>query len=383
MQVYLDNSATTKPYKEAVEKMIDALNEHFANPSSMYRPAMEVEKMVDEARQSVARVIGARKEEIFFTSGGTEANNMAIKGAVHFLKKRKRHVITTVIEHPSVLNTVKRLEHEGFEVQYVSVDSNGIVNLDEIKDSIRDDTAIISVMAVNNEVGSVQPVAEIGDIAKQKGALFHVDAVQGYGKVDLDVTSLNVDMMSLSAHKIHGPKGSGGLYVRKGVRIEPLMDGGGQEGDMRSGTENVPGIVGFGVAARISWENAVRYREYMMCLKKRLWNGLRENVEDCFVNGPPVEKGAPHILNVSFLGIRGEVLLHALEEKGIYVSTGSACSSRKRGISHVLKSMGLPQDRIESAIRFSLCPLNTEEEIDYTVDVLKDIVLEYRKFYRR
>lgn len=383
MQVYLDNSATTKPYKEVVEAMIYALNERYENPSSMYRPAMEVEKMVENARFNIAKVIGAKKEEIFFTSGGTEANNTAIKGAAYLLKKRKNHIITTTIEHPSVLNAVMRLEAEGFKVSYIDVDVNGIVDLNEIKDKINDSTALISVMAVNNEIGSIQPIKDIGDIAKEKDVLFHVDAVQGYGKIVLDVKDLNVDLMSISGHKIHGPKGIGAIYIKRGVKIQPLLDGGGQEGNVRSGTENVPGIIGFGVAAEICHKNMDKYSDYMMTLKKRLWYGLKDNISDCFINGPDVEKGAPHILNISFIGVKGEVLLHALEEKGVYVSTGSACSSHKRGVSHVLKNLGLSDDRIESAIRFSLSPFNTCEEVDYTVNVLIDLVREYRKFYRR
>ncbi|SHE82507.1 cysteine desulfurase [Caldanaerobius fijiensis DSM 17918] len=383
MQVYLDNSATTKPYKEVVEAMIYALNERYENPSSMYRPAMEAEKMIENARLNIAKVIGAKKEEIFFTSGGTEANNTAIKGAAYLLKKRKNHIITTTIEHPSVLNAVMRLEAEGFKVSYIGVDVNGIVDLNEIKDKINDSTALISVMAVNNEIGSIQPIKDIGDIAKEKGVLFHVDAVQGYGKIVLDMRDLNVDLMSISGHKIHGPKGIGAIYIKRGVKIQPLLDGGGQEGNVRSGTENVPGIIGFGVAAEICHKNMDKYSDYMMTLKKRLWYGLKDNISDCFINGPDVEKGAPHILNISFVGVKGEVLLHALEEKGVYVSTGSACSSHKRGVSHVLKNLGLSDDRIESAIRFSLSPFNTCEEVDYTVNVLIDLVREYRKFYRR
>lgn len=383
MEVYLDNSATTKPYKEVVKAMFDVLDEHYANPSSMYKPAIEVEKMVEVARGSVARVIGAKREEMFFTSGGTESNNMAIKGVVHLLKNRKNHIITTAVEHPSVLNTAKRLESEGFEVTYLRVDSSGVIDLNELMDKITEKTALVSIMAVNNEIGSIQPIKDIGNITRQKGILFHVDAVQGYGKMVLDVEDLNIDLMSISGHKIHGPKGIGALYIRKGIKLQPLLDGGGQERGLRSGTENVPGIVGFGVAAEITYENKDKYCQYMMDLKKRLWDGLKKNINDCFLNGPDVEEGAPNILNVSFVGVRGEVLLHALEEKGVYVSTGSACSSHKRGTSHVLKSLGLPDDRIESAIRFSFSAFNTYDEIDYAVEVLTDLVKEYRKFYRR
>lgn len=384
MQVYLDNIATTKPYKEVISRMASGMEKYYANPSSMYSPAIEVDKQILNARRDISTTIRCGEKEIYFTSGGTESNNIALKGISYALKSGKNHIITSKIEHPSVLNTAKSLMDAGFEVTFVDCDENGVIDADKINEAVKNETALISIMAVNNEVGSVQPIKKIGQVAKSKGVPFHVDAVQAFMKIPIDVNEMNIDFMSTSAHKIHGPKGIGFLYKRDSARILPLMEGGGQQSNLRSGTENTPGIIGFDEAVKISYRNMKENIMRMKALKRRLWDGIQD-IDDAVLNGPDISGGnsAPHILNVSFLGTRGETVLHSLEGKGIYVSTGSACSSHKKGLSHVLKSMGLSDERILSAVRFGFTAENTAEEIDYTVDALKDVVKECRKFYRR
>ncbi|MGB9809270.1 MAG: aminotransferase class V-fold PLP-dependent enzyme, partial [Caldanaerobacter sp.] len=310
-------------------------------------------------------------------------DNLALIGVAESLKKRGNHIISSTIEHPSILNVLKFLEESGFKVTYIEVDKKGKVNPEDVENAINDKTILISIMAVNNEIGTIEPIEEIASIAKRNGVLFHVDAVQAAGKIEIDVKKQKLDMVSLSAHKIHGPKGVGALYLSEEVRISPIIFGGGQEKNIRSGTENMPGIVGFGVASRLAKESLEEVSQKLMELKKRLWEGISSEIKDVHLNGPEVEEGAPHILNVSFRGVRGEVLLHALEEEGIYVSTGSACSSKKRGESHVLKAIGLKGDLLEGAIRFSLGIFNTEKDIDYTVDILKKKVDFLRRFKRR
>ncbi|MGB9780021.1 cysteine desulfurase family protein [Caldanaerobacter sp.] len=383
MEVYLDNSATTKVRKEVIDKMLEVLEEEYGNPSSLHRKGYQAEKLLKEARENVACLIGGRPEGIIFTSGGTESNNLALIGVAGSLKKRGNHIISSTIEHPSILNVLKFLEESGFKVTYIEVDKKGKVNPEDVENAINDKTILISIMAVNNEIGTIEPIEEIASIAKRNGVLFHVDAVQAAGKIEIDVKKQKLDMVSLSAHKIHGPKGVGALYLSEEVRISPIIFGGGQEKNIRSGTENMPGIVGFGVASRLAKESLEEVSQKLMELKKSLWEGISSEIKDVHLNGPEVEEGAPHILNVSFRGVRGEVLLHALEEEGIYVSTGSACSSKKRGESHVLKAIGLKGDLLEGAIRFSLGIFNTEKDIDYTVDILKKKVDFLRRFKRR
>ncbi|NNG66043.1 cysteine desulfurase family protein [Caldanaerobacter subterraneus] len=383
MEVYLDNSATTKVRKEVIDKMLEVLEEEYGNPSSLHRKGYQAEKLLKEARENVACLIGGRPEGIIFTSGGTESNNLALIGVAESLKKGGNHIISSTIEHPSILNVLKFLEESGFKVTYIEVDKKGKVNPEDVENAINDKTILISIMAVNNEIGTIEPIEEIASIAKRNGVLFHVDAVQAAGKIEIDVKKQKLDMVSLSAHKIHGPKGVGALYLSEEVRISPIIFGGGQEKNIRSGTENMPGIVGFGVASRLAKESLEEVSQKLMGLKKRLWEGISSEIKDVHLNGPEVEEGAPHILNVSFRGVRGEVLLHALEEEGIYVSTGSACSSKKRGESHVLKAIGLKGDLLEGAVRFSLGIFNTEKDIDYTIDVLKKKVDFLRRFKRR
>lgn len=384
MEVYLDNSATTKVRKEVIEKMVEVMEHEYGNPSSIHLKGYRAEKILAESRKSVAKLLKSETDEIIFTSGGTESNNLAIRGIAYGMKRFGNHIITSKIEHPSVLNVMKQLEEEGYDVTYLDVDNCGKVDLDELKDAINDKTILISIMAVNNEIGTIEPIEDIAKLKeKAKTAYFHVDGIQAVGKIKLDVKRQNIDLLSLSGHKIHGPKGIGAIYIKRGVKIKPIMYGGGQEGNLRSGTENLPGIVGLGETCKLTKENFDEYTSKLVHLKKRLYDGIKSEISDIHLNGPDIDNGAPQILNVSFLGVRGEVLLHALEEKGIYVSTGSACSSHKNTESHVLKAIGLSHEYIEGAIRFSFSIFNTDEEIDYTVDVLKDKVNFLRKYKRR
>ncbi|GAA3643356.1 cysteine desulfurase family protein [Asaccharospora irregularis DSM 2635] len=382
MEIYLDNSATTKPYKEVVDKMLQALTEDYANPSSLHRKGIEVEKNIKLIRQNIAKSIGAKDKEIYFTSGGTESNNTIIRGIANLNKKRKNHIISTVIEHPSVLNTLKDLELEGFEITYLKVDENGKIDLNELKESIKPSTCLITIMHVNNEIGSIQPIAEIGKYLKtlDEKVYLHVDAIQSYGKINFRPSKYNIDFMSVSGHKFHGPKGIGFMYIKENNRLKPLLTGGGQEIGIRSGTENVPGIYGLGEAVKIINQDLNAVIEKISKLKDMLKREIVNNIDDIKVNSP--EDGVCHILNISFRGVKGEVLLHYLEQKGIYVSTGSACSSKKKG-SHVLNAIGLKPDEIEGAIRFSLSDTNSEDQIKEVVNVLKESVNDLRMIIRR
>lgn len=382
MDIYLDNSATTKPYEEVIQKMVYALSTDYANPSSLHKKGIEVEKNIKAIRQSIARTIGAKDKEIYFTSGGTESNNTIIRGVANLYKKRKNHIISTEIEHPSVLATLKDLENEGFEVTYLKVNKEGIVNIEEFKSSIKETTSLVTIMHVNNEIGSIQPILEIGKYLKslKEKIYLHVDAVQSYGKINFRPSKYNIDFMSVSGHKIHGPKGIGFMYIKENNRLKPLLTGGGQEIDLRSGTENVPGIYGIGEAIKIINTGLNEKIEKMNNLKNMLKEGLIDNVEDIKINS--TDEGVCHILNVSFKDVKGEVLLHYLEQKGVYVSTGSACSSKKKG-SHVLNAIGLSKDGIEGAIRFSLSDMNTESEILEAIKIVKDSVSDLRMIIRR
>ena len=382
MEIYLDNSATTKPYQEVVDKMVYALTTDYANPSSLHRKGIEVEKNIKAIRQDIARTIGVKDKEIYFTSGGTESNNAIIRGVANLYKKRKNHIISTVIEHPSVLNTLKDLEEDGFEVTYLNVDKEGKINIEELKNSIKPSTSLITIMHVNNEIGTIQPIEEIGKYLKtlKEKVYFHVDAVQSYAKVNFKPSRYNIDFMSVSGHKLHGPKGIGFMYIKENNRLKPILTGGGQEIGIRSGTENVPGIYGLGEAVKILNKDLNKTIEKVAKLKNLLKEEIVKNIDDIKINSP--EGGVCHILNISFKDVRGEVLLHYLEKKGIYVSTGSACSSKKKG-SHVLNAIGLTSNEIEGAIRFSLSDLNTEEEIIEVVKILKESVSDLRMIIRR
>jgi len=382
MDIYLDNSATTKPYKEVIDKMVYALSTDYANPSSLHRKGIEVEKNIKNIRQNIARTIGAKDKEIYFTSGGTESNNTIIRGVASINKKRKNHIISTTIEHPSVLNTLKDLETEGYEVTYLEVDKDGKINIEEFKKSIKPTTCLVTIMHVNNEVGSIQPIQEIGKYIKSLDdkIYLHVDAVQSYTKINFRPSKYNIDFMSVSGHKFHGPKGIGFMYIKENNRIKPILTGGGQEIGIRSGTENTPGIYGLGEAVRIINEDLDNKIEKIKSLRDLLKNEIINNIDDIKLNSP--SDGVCHILNVTFYGIKGEVLLHYLEQKGVYVSTGSACSSKKKG-SHVLNAMGLSPQEIEGAIRFSLSDLNTEDEIKEAVKILKESISDLRMIMRR
>ena len=382
MEIYLDNSATTKPYKEVVDKMVLALTTQYGNPSSIYKKGIEVEREIKEIRRNIARSLGAKETEIYFASGGTECNNTIIRSVANLNKKTKNHIISTVIEHPSVLNTLKDLEADGFEVTYLPVGKDGKISLEDLKNAIKKETILVSVMHVNNEIGTIQPIEEIGKYLKSldEKVYFHVDGVQSYAKIKFRPSRYNIDFMSVSGHKLHGPKGIGFMYVKENNRIKPLLTGGGQEIGIRSGTENVPGIYGIGEAVRILNQDLEGTIDKIKGLRDLLKEEILANIDNVKINSP--EDGVCHVLNVSFRGVRGEVLLHYLEQKEIYVSTGSACSSKKKG-SHVLNAIGLTPDEIEGAIRFSLSDLNTKEEIMKTVEVLKESVSDLRMIIGR
>ena len=382
MEIYLDNSATTKPYQEVVDKMVLALTTQYGNPSSIYKKGIEVEREIKEIRRNIARSLGAKETEIYFTSGGTECNNTIIRSVAKLNRKTKNHIISTVIEHPSVLNTLKDLEADGFEVTYLPVGKDGKISLEDLKNAIKKETILVSVMHVNNEIGTIQPIEEIGKYLKSldEKVYFHVDGVQSYAKIKFRPSRYNIDFMSVSGHKLHGPKGIGFMYIKENNRIKPLLTGGGQEIGIRSGTENVPGIYGIGEAVRILNQDLEGTIDKIRGLRDLLKEEILANIDNVKINSP--EDGVCHVLNVSFRGVRGEVLLHYLEQKEIYVSTGSACSSKKKG-SHVLNAIGLTPDEIEGAIRFSLSDLNTKEEIMKTVEVLKESVSDLRMIIGR
>ena len=382
MEIYLDNSATTKPYQEVVDKMVLALTTQYGNPSSIHKKGIEVEREIKEIRRNIARSLGAKENEIYFTSGGTECNNTIIRSVARLNKKTKNHIISTVIEHPSVLDTLKDLESEGFEVTYLPVDKDGKISIEDLKNAIKKETILVSIMHVNNEIGTIQPIEEIGKYLKSldEKIYLHVDAVQSYAKIKFRPSRYNIDFMSVSGHKLHGPKGIGFMYVKENNRIKPLLTGGGQEIGIRSGTENVPGIYGIGEAVKVINKDLEGTIDKIRELRDLLKEEILANIDDVKINTP--EDGVCHVLNVTFRGVRGEVLLHYLEQKEIYVSTGSACSSKKKG-SHVLNAIGLTPEEIEGAIRFSLSDLNTKEEILETIKVLKESVSDLRMIIGR
>ena len=383
MQVYLDNSATTKCYDEVAELVCRVMCEDYGNPSSMHHKGVEAEQYVRYAKETLARLMKVNEKEILFTSGGTESDNIALIGTAMAHHRRGRHLITTRMEHPAVLQTMTYLERQGFDVTYLSVDREGRIRLQELERAIRKDTILVSIMHVINEIGSVQPIAEAGELIKRCNpqTLFHVDAVQGFGKFRIYPSRMNVDLLSVSAHKIHGPKGVGFLYIRAGARVNPIIYGGGQQKGMRSGTENVPGIAGLAKAADLVYENLDQDVDRMYELRQKLIDGV-SRIEDVRVNGCPGREGAPHIVSLSVRGVRSEVLLHALEEKEIYVSAGSACSSNKPQISDTLKAIGVERDLLGSTIRFSLSVFTTAAEIEYTIQALEEMVPMLRKYSR-
>lgn len=382
MDIYLDNSSTTKPYPQVVDKMVQALEVNYANPSAAHSKGVEVEKEIKNIRQTIARSVGANDKEIYFTSGGTESNNTVIRGVAYLNKKRKSHIISTNIEHPSVLNTLKDLEDDGFEVTYLKVGKNGVIDFEEFKKAIKPTTCLVTIMHVNNETGSIQPIKEIGKYLKslEEKIYFHVDAIQSFGKIGFKPSKYSIDFMSVSGHKFHGPKGIGFMYVKSNSRLKPILFGGGQESGVRSGTENVPGIYGIGKAVEVLFKDLNGNIEKINSLKELLKKEILENIGNVKVNSP--EDGVCHILNVSFIGAKGEVLLHYLEQKGVYVSTGSACSAKKKG-SYVLNAIGLTPKEVEGTIRFSLSDLNTEAEILEAAKIIKESVDDLRSIMNR
>lgn len=387
MEAYLDNAATTPVYSEVCDVMEKVMREDFGNPSSKHTKGFDAENYVKKSAEVIAGQLKCKTKEIIFTSGGTEANNLALIGTAYAGKRAGKHLITTVLEHASVLEPVSFLERMGYEVTYLPVDHGGKVSLSDLEKELREDTFLVSVMAVNNEVGSVQPVEQIGGYLKENAPdiLFHVDAIQAFGKYPLKPKSMGIDLMSVSGHKLHGPKGIGFLYAAEGVKISPILFGGGQQRGMRSGTENVPGIAGLGLAVQMTYENHGEKREKLFALKKRLMEGLKqfEGVTFHAVSGEKMEQTAPHILSVGFSGVKSEVLLHALAGKGVFVSSGSACSSNHPALSGTLKAIGVEESLLDSTLRFSFSVLTTEEEIDYAVGAVGEVLPVLRRFQKK
>lgn len=381
--IYLDNAATTRQSPEVTAVMLRWMQEQYGNPSSLHRMGLLAEKGVRENRDHIASSLGVQRDEIYFTAGGTASDNLALIGAARAAARRGDHVITTKIEHPAVLEACKYLAGKGVRITYLDVDAQGIVRIEQLREALCDKTVLVSVMHVNNETGVIQPLEEIGMIVKSKsGALFHTDAVQSFGKLEIPLAKAKLDLASVSGHKIQGPKGIGALYMKKGVRIEPLLYGGGQEKDVSPGTENTPAIAGMGEAARIAAEGMRERQEQAGRLKAALLSAIESRIDEVKVNGG-VTSSSPYILNVSFPGVRAEVLLHMLEQEEIYISTGSACSSNKKGKSHVLKAMGLRGQEIEGAVRLSISAGHTYEEMDKVAEALQRHVGDMRKRLRR
>ena len=386
MTSYLDNSATTRCFDEVREYMSEIMDRYYGNPSSMHMVGVEAENHIRYASEVFSGLLKADAKEIIYTSGGTESDNMALIGCARANSRAGKHIITTKIEHPAVLETCAYLETEGFTVTYLDVDEAGCVREDDLKAALRDDTILVSVMYVNNEIGSLQPAAELGRIIKEhnKDTLFHVDAVQGFGKLRINPKKEKIDLLSISGHKIHGPKGTGVLYINSKVKIRPIIFGGGQQKGLRSGTENVPGIAGMAKAAELLYTDFDDKMDRLYELKGYFIDELRRS-EGITINGikDEIRLTAPHIVSASVEGIRAEVLLHALEDKGIYVSSGSACASNKPAISATLKAIGVKRELLDSTIRFSMSVETTKEELDYTLTVLGDLLPKLRRYTRR
>jgi cysteine desulfurase len=376
-RVYLDYAATTPPHPKVIEAMLPFFSEVWGNPSSIHACGQEARSAVEEAREKVAGLIGANGDEIFFTSGGTEADNWALKGITSANHKRGNHIITSSVEHHAILETCKHLEEQGFSVTFLPVDHYGMVDPDNVKKAITPKTVLISIMHANNEVGSIQPIAQIGKIAKAAGIYFHADAVQTIGHIPVDVNKLRVDMLSISAHKLYGPKGIGALYIRAGTKIEPLLQGGGQEKKMRSGTENVPGIVGFGKAVELAQEEMDEEARRISKLRDTLVKNILEKIDHTRLNGHPTKR-LPNNANVSLEFVEGEAVCLNLDLAGICAATGSACTSESMEASHVLLAMGLGPELARSSLRFSFGKWSTEEDVDYVLEKLPAIVSRLR-----
>lgn len=384
MEVYLDNSATTRAYDCVGDLVKKVLCEDFGNPSSMHKKGVDAEQYIKEAKESLAKILKVQEKEIVFTSGGTESDNLALIGVAKANSRRGKHLITSSIEHPAILNTMKYLEEEeGYRITYLPVDMNGRVQLDALKEALCDETILVSIMCVNNEIGSVQPIEEAANMIKayNPDILFHVDAVQGFGKYKIYPKRMKIDLLSISGHKIHGPKGIGALYINEKVKIKPIVFGGEQQKNIRSGTENVPGIAGLSLAAKEIYKNLDEKVRTMRVLKAKFIEGIQK-IENTTIHGLYDESSAPHIISVGFAGIRSEVLLHALEDKGIYVSSGSACASNHPAISGVLKGIGTKKEFLDATLRFSMSEFTTEEEIDYTLETLYNLIPMLRRYTR-
>lgn len=381
MEAYFDNSATTKVLDCVKNAVVDAMCVNYGNAAAKHRKGVEAENLIREAKKAIADTLKVQEKEILFTSGGTESNNTALIGTALANRRAGKHLITTGVEHPSIYNTMSFLEEMGFEVTYLPVDHLGHISLEDLEKAIREDTILVSVMYVNNEVGAVEPIEAISQCIKKKNpkTLFHVDAIQAYGKYKIRPKKQGIDLLSVSGHKIHAPKGVGFLYIRDGVKIRPILFGGGQQKGMRSGTENVPGCVGLGVAAREAYKDFDARIEKLYTLRERLIAGLKL-LGGVTINGSEDRTNAPQIVSASFEGVRSEVLLHALEDKGVYVSSGSACSSNHPGISGTLKGIGVKKELLDSTIRFSLGDLNVEEEVDYAIGVLGELLPVLRRY---
>ncbi len=384
MEAYLDNSATTRCYPSVCDIVVKTMMEDYGNPSAMHRKGVEAEQYLRDTQEILGKILKVKPKEIYFTSGGTESNNLALMGTAMANQRAGKHVITSSIEHAAVAAPVRHLEELGFEVTVLPVDEQGVVKLDALCEALRPDTILVSVMYVNNEIGSVQPVEEIAAWVHEKSpkAVFHVDAIQAFGKYRIHPKKQGIDLLSVSSHKFHGPKGVGFLYVSEKVKIQPQILGGGQQGGMRSGTDNVPGIAGMGVAAKEVYghleENVAKLYE----LKRHLTEGL-EQLDQVVLNGMPCMEGAPHIVSASFLGVRSEVMLHALEDRQIYVSAGSACSTHKRSASSTLTAVGMRREQLETTLRFSFCETTSMEEIDYCLECLRELLPVLRRYSRK
>lgn len=387
MEAYLDNAATTKVSESVKDIMVKTLIEDYGNPSSLHIKGLDAERYIRNAKEIIAKRLKVEEKEIIFTSGGTESNNLAIIGSAFANKRAGNHIITSNTEHPSVYNAMVFLQEQGFRISYTPVDQYGKIDIEELKKMIDKDTILVSIMYVNNEIGSVNDISQVSKAIKEKNpnTLFHVDGIQAIGKYEIFPQRQGIDLMSISGHKIHGPKGIGALYIRDRVKISPLLFGGGQENKMRSGTENVPGIAGLGQAISDIYENHTEKIEALYRLKEEFVNGINKlntTIGDVYVNGlkDNIRETAPHIVSVAFKGVRAEVLLHALEDKGIYVSSGSACSSNQPGISGTLKAIGLGQDLLQSTIRFSFSVYTSIEEVRYALEELEKIVPILRRY---
>lgn len=384
MEAYFDNSATTRVFDSVKDAVVNAMTVDYANAAARHRKGMEAEHIIKAAKAEIAKSLKVQEKEILLTSGGTESNNLALVGTALANKRAGMHLITTAVEHASVYSTMAFLEEQGFEITYLPVDSYGQISLEELSDAVREDTILVSVMYVNNEIGAVEPVEEIARIIKQKNpkTLFHADAIQAYGKYQIRPKKQGIDLLSVSGHKIHGPKGVGFLYVGEQVKIRPIIFGGGQQKGMRSGTENVPGCAGLGAAVKEVYENHGETMERIYGLREHMIAGLK-TLDGVLINGYEDRRNAPQIVSAVFEGVRSEVLLHALEDKGIYVSSGSACSSNHPGVSGTLKGIGLEQKLLDSVLRFSFGMFNTEEEVDYCIETLRELLPMLRRYRAR